>query len=88
MEQAARSRLVVEGPAVDPDRAILDSDRFAAPLAERLDARGRVQLVLWGSMLVVFGLALVSFFSAPLMDFDTAIAAVLVAMMLFLSYVM
>jgi len=54
---------------------IPDSERFAAPLLERIGVRGRVQLVLWASMTIVFAVALVSFFSAPLMDVDVAISA-------------
>jgi hypothetical protein len=88
IEQAALARLAVEGPLLDPRQVIFDSERFAAPLAERLGARERVQILLWGSMITVGAFALVSFFSAPLMDLDTAIFVLLVAAMLVLSYVM
>jgi Flp pilus assembly protein TadB len=88
MERAARARLAVEGPAARSDRVVLDSERYAAPLSERLDARDRVQVVLWGAMLIVLAVAIVSFFTEPLMDLDTAIAGVTVTMMLVLSYLM
>jgi hypothetical protein len=86
MEQAALARPTLDGPRMDPDRVILDSERYAAPLSERLGARGRVQLLLWGLLLIVGAFALVSFFSEPLMSLDTAVSAVLVTAMLILSY--
>ena len=85
-ERAAASRFAVEAPSAGQSSIILDSERYAAPLAERLGPRDRVQIVLWGSMLIVGAFALVSFFSAPLMDFDLAMSAVAVAAMLVLSY--
>jgi hypothetical protein len=65
---------------------ILDSERYAAPLAERLGPRDRVQIILWGSLLVVLLLSLLSFFSAPLMDSGLAVSAGVVIAMLVLSY--
>jgi len=88
MERTMRARLIAESPPVDPGRVILDSERYAAPLHERLDTRDRVQLVLWAAMLVVGTLSLVSFFSEPLMSLDTALAGVAVTTMLILSYLM
>jgi hypothetical protein len=88
MEQAVQSRLAIEGPPFDARRIVLDSERYAAPLLERLGARGRVQLLLWG-IVIAFGLcAIFSFFSAPLMSVDLAVETVLVLLMLFLSYLM
>jgi hypothetical protein len=88
MEQAARARLAFEGPSAAANRIVLDSERYAAPLLERLGARGRIQLLLW-SVAAAFGLcAIVSFFSAPLMSVDLAVETVLVLLMLILSYLM
>jgi hypothetical protein len=87
IDRAARTRLAMEGPALDTREVIFDSERFAAPLSERLGPRERVQILLWSSMAIVGGFALASFFSAPLMDLDIAVSAVLVAAMLVLSYV-
>jgi len=87
IDRAARTRLAMKGLALDAHEIIFDSERFAAPLAERLGPRDRVQILLWGSMAIVGGFALASFFSAPLMDLDIAVSAVLVAAMLVLSYV-
>jgi hypothetical protein len=87
-EQAMQARLTLNHLPVDPSRVVLDSERYAAPLHERLDTRDRVQLVLWAAMLVVGTLSLVSFFSEPLMDLDTALAGVAVTTMLILSYLM
>jgi hypothetical protein len=88
MERAMRAGPTVDGPSVDPGRVVLDSERYAAPLHERLDTRDRVQLVLWAAMLIVGTLSLVSFFSEPLMDLDTALAGVAVTTMLILSHLM
>jgi len=88
MERAVLARPAIEGPSVDPDRVVLDSERYAAPLHERLDTRDRVQLVLWAAMLIVGAVSLVSFFSEPLMSLDTALAGVAVITMLILSYLM
>jgi hypothetical protein len=88
MERTMRVRLAIDGASVDPGRVVLDSERYAAPLHERLDTRDRVQLVLWAAMLIVGGVSLVSFFSEPLMNLDTALAGVAVVMMLILSYLM
>jgi VIT1/CCC1 family predicted Fe2+/Mn2+ transporter len=89
MERNALERLALEGPSVDPTaRVVLDSERYAAPLAERLGPRERVQVLLWASLAIVGAVALVSFFSAPLMDEGTAIVAVLVATMLALSHLL
>jgi hypothetical protein len=88
MEQAALERLALEGPQIDPTQVVLDSERYAASLAERLGPRERVQLLLWASMTIVGAVALVSFFSAPLMDEDTAVVAVLIATLLALSHLM
>ena len=85
-EQAALARLA-EGSPIDSRIVIFDSARYAAPLHERLGPRERVQILLWASMLIVFGLALVSFFSAPLMDYSLAVSALLVGTMLILSYI-
>jgi hypothetical protein len=71
---------------VEPEPVVLDSERYAAPLAERLGPRDRVQIILWGSLLVILMLSLLSFFSAPLMDFGLALSAGLVVAMLVLSY--
>ena len=81
------ARLAEEAPRVDSRLVILDSARYAAPLHERLGPRERVQILLWGLLLVVFGFALVSFFSAPLMDRDLAVTALLVGSMLILSHI-
>ncbi len=89
IEAAARARFAFDGPAArDPRPVIFDSERYAAPLAERLGPRERVQIVLWGTMTIVGFIALVSFFSAPLMDADVALSALAVATMLILSYLM
>ena len=88
MERAALAQLMAEEPASRGNVAVLDSERYAAPLLERLGPRERIQLLLWGMMLVVFGFAAVSFFSAPLMDSDLAVSALLVLAMLFLSHMM
>jgi hypothetical protein len=85
-ERATRARLAMNGPVARSDRVVLDSERYAAPLSERLDARDRVQVVLWGAMLIVLAVSIVSFFTEPLMDVDTAIAGVTVTTMLILSY--
>ena len=61
MEKAVLTQASMNGPPTDPQIVILDSERYAAPLHERLGPRERVQIVLWASMLVVFGFALVSF---------------------------
>ncbi|MBV8779433.1 MAG: hypothetical protein JO032_18030 [Alphaproteobacteria bacterium] len=65
---------------------VLDSERYAAPLAERLGPRDRVQIVLWGAMTLVGLLSIASFFSAPLMDLGLAMSAGIVAALLVLSY--
>lgn len=83
--RAAQARLALDGPPVDRS-TVPDSERFAAPLLERLGVRGRVQLVLWASLTIVFLVALISFFSAPLMDPGVAISAGLVGAMLMGSY--
>jgi hypothetical protein len=88
MERSMLTRLAVDGQPADPVRVVLDSERYAAPLHERLDTRDRVQLVLWAAMLIVGALSLVSFFSEPLMSLDTALAGVAVTTMLILSYLM
>jgi hypothetical protein len=88
MEQAAQARLALDGPPVERQEFILDSERYAAPLLERLGARGRVQLLLWGAMVGIGICAIVSFFTAPLMGVDLAVETVLVGLMLVLSYVM
>jgi hypothetical protein len=87
IERAALARFAPERTPVGPREIVFDSERFAAPLSERLGPRDRVQILLWGSMMVVGAVALVSFFSAPLMDLDIAMSAVLVAAMLIVSYV-
>jgi hypothetical protein len=87
-ERAALAWRVPDGPLADRGGVVFDSERFAAPLSERLGPRERVQILLWGSLLTVGACALVSFFSAPLMDFGLAMSAVLVGTMLILSYVM
>ena len=86
-ERAAWARLVHDGPPVSSGAAVLDSERYAAPLYQRLGPRERVQIVLWASMAVVFVCSLVSFFSTPLMDRDLAVSALLIGTMLILSYV-
>jgi hypothetical protein len=86
-EQAARPRLRLEPPLVDRS-LVLDSDRLAAPFLERIGVRGRIQFLLWGTMTIVGVFSLVSFFSAPLMDFDLAISGLLVGTMLILAYAM
>ena len=88
IQQAALKRLAFEGPQLDARKVIFDSERFAAPLSERLGPKERVQILLWGSMTIVGAIALVSFFSAPLMDLDIAVSAVVVGTMLILSYLM
>jgi hypothetical protein len=92
LEWAARARFALDAQLFDRailDRSLIpDSERFAAPLLERIGVRGRVQLVLWASMTIVFAVALVSFFSAPLMDLDVAISAALVGTLLILAHVM
>jgi hypothetical protein len=88
MERAARARLAMDEPSMRSDRVVLDSERYAAPLSERLDARDRVQVVLWGAMGIVLAIAIVSFFTEPLMGLDTAVAGVVVTTMLILSYLM
>jgi hypothetical protein len=85
--RAATARFAVEGPSAVPREIVFDSERFAAPLSERLGPRDRIQILLWGSLLIVGAFALVSFFSAPLMDLDIAVSAVAVAAMLVVSYV-
>ena len=87
-ERAMHAGPAVDGPPVDPHHVVLDSERYAAPLHERLDTRDRVQLVLWAAMLIVGTVSLVSFFSEPLMSLDTALAGVAVTTMLILSYLM
>jgi hypothetical protein len=86
MEEAALSRLALEGPT-DRRQVVLDSERYAAPLLERLGARGRIQMLLWGAMIGIGVCAIVSFFSAPLMGVDLAVETVLVGAMLSLAYV-
>jgi hypothetical protein len=85
-EEAVRMRLALEGAPLLDHQVIPDADRLAAPLLERLGVRGRVRLVLWTTMTIVFAIALVSFFSAPLMDADLAVSAALVGTMLTVSY--
>jgi hypothetical protein len=87
-EEAARARLALEPASPEPRPLVLDSDRLAAPFLDRIGVRGRIQLVLWGTMTIVGVFSLVSFFSAPLMDFDLAISALLVLTMLILAYAM
>jgi hypothetical protein len=87
-EEAARARLALEPQLPEHRSLVLDSDRLAAPFLERIGVRGRIQLVLWGGMMIVGVFSLVSFFSAPLMDFDLAISALLVLTMLVLAYAM
>jgi hypothetical protein len=87
VRQAALAPLMVEGLA-HRDQVIRDSERYAAPLSERLDTRDRIQILLWALLLIVGAFALVSFFSAPLMDRGLAITALSVAIMLILSYLM
>jgi hypothetical protein len=86
-QRSARARLALDGPQIDP-RRVPDADRLAAPFLERIGARERVQLLLWASMALVLAFSLVSFFSAPLMGVDLAMSALVVGMMLILSYVM
>jgi hypothetical protein len=86
-EGGALPRRIGDAPSAAAGGVILDAERYAAPLAERLGPRERVQVVLWGSMLLVGLFAIVSFFSAPLMDLGLATAALLVVTMLVLSYV-
>lgn len=88
MERSARARLAMDEPSMRSDRVVLDSERYAAPLSERLDTRDRVQVVLWGAMGIVLAIAIVSFFTEPLMGLDTAVAGVVVTTMLILSYLM
>jgi hypothetical protein len=88
MEQAALALLALDGPALDRKEIILDSERYAAPLLERLGARGRVQMLLWGAMIGIGACAVVSFFTVPLMGADLAVETMLVGLMLVLSYVM
>src|SRR5271170_8114614 len=76
IDRAAQTRLAMESPVFDAREVIFDSERFAAPLSERLGPRERVQILLWSSMAIVGGFALTSFFSAPLMDLDIAVSAV------------
>ena len=85
-EQAAFAWLTEVGAAVNKRSAVLDSARYAAPLHERLDARDRVHILLWGSALIVLGCMLVSFFSQPLMDYGLAMTALFVGALLILSY--
>lgn len=87
LDEAARWRTAFDGPAVPPS-LMLDSDRLSATLSERLGARGMIQLLLW-FLLAAVGLgALVSFFSAPLMDPEFAVKAVLAGALLVLSYIL
>ena len=72
----------------DPQQALLDSERYAAPLLQRLDARERVRLLLWGAMVIALACAIFSFFTAPLMPVDQAVETTLVLAMLILSYVL
>ena len=88
MEDAALTRLILDGPADDPRRIVLDSERYAAPLLERLGPRGRIQLLLWAVMIGFGFCAIVSFFTAPLMGVDLAVETTLVLGMLILSYLM
>jgi hypothetical protein len=87
-EEAARARLAREPASLEPRPLVLDSDRLAAPFLDRIGVRGRIQLLLWSGMTIVGVFSLVSFFSAPLMDFDLAISALLVLTMLVLAYAM
>ena len=86
-EGAARARLTFDPPP-ESRSPVLDSDRLAAPFLERIGVRGRIQLLLWSGMMIVGVFSLVSFFSAPLMDFDLAISALLMLTMLVLAYAM
>jgi hypothetical protein len=87
-EQAALAGAASKGSVGDPQRVILDSERYAAPLLERLDARARVRLLLWGAVVVAAACAIFSFFTAPLMQVDQAVETTLVLTMLILSYVL
>ncbi|GEM_PF-4522146 len=88
IELAARLRFAVERMAFEERQVVLDTERLAAPVLERLGPRDRIQLLLWAGMTVVLGFALASFFSAPLMDPDLAIYGVIVTTMLILAYIM
>ena len=88
IEDAARRRLAFEALRFVSPSTMLDSDRLSGTLSERLGARGVVQLVLWGLMSAVGACVLVSFFTAPLMELDLAVKAVLAAALLALSYIL
>jgi hypothetical protein len=87
-EETAQARPALEPPSPEHRSLVLDSDRRAAPFLDRIGVRGRIQLLLWSGMTIVGVFSLVSFFSAPLMDFDLAISALLVLTMLVLAYAM
>jgi hypothetical protein len=87
IEASARLRLAAESPPRDLSTT-LDSERYAAPYLERIGIRGRVQLLLWGGATLVGTCTIFSFFTAPLMELGTAMAAIVVLTMLILSYVM
>jgi hypothetical protein len=87
MEQAALAPLAFNGTAVASTEIILDSERYAAPLLDRLGARGRIQMLLWSVAIIFCACAIVSFFTAPLMSVDLAVESTLVWLMLVLSYI-
>lgn len=88
IELSARLRLAAESPPRQDLSTIRDSERFAAPFLERIGIRGRVQLLLWAGVVAVGMCTIFSFFTAPLMELGTAMAAIVVVTMLILSYVM
>ena len=86
LARMAPRRVAAEAPPTAAERLVLDCERLAAPLAERLGPRDRVRIVLWAGLAAVLGCALGSFFSAPLMGAGLAWTALLVAGMLAVSY--
>lgn len=87
LDEAAQWRRALDGPAV-PSSLMLDTDRLSGTLSQRLGVRGMIQLLLWGLMAAVGAITLVSFFTAPLMELDLAVKAVLAVTLLALSYIL
>jgi hypothetical protein len=69
-----------------PEPAIPDSEHTPLSFLDALDGQEWLRLVLWGAMGVILLIAIVSFFSAPLMGPDIVIVSGLLAALLVTSY--
>ena len=85
--QAADPRPIERrGPPRRPEPAIPDSEHTPLSFLDALDGQEWLRLVLWGAMGVILLIAIVSFFSAPLMGPDIVIVSALLAALLVTSY--